>query len=175
MCWLELEGMKCTLLREERERENQNQNQSLCWVSVDLSVSVAVSQFRVCVLWRTRPLWSSKASPSETLFTSSAVLEHFLVASPDVLPLRHDFCRPGPQKWQSTPRDVTIFSVSFFFFGHAKNLGICEEDRSGASSKTGKRRSNWRSLQIGTTFTPCWHMQTLNWDTAAVLLTSSVH
>ena len=22
-------------------------------------------------------------------------LEHFLVASPDILPLRHDFCRPG--------------------------------------------------------------------------------
>ena len=35
-----------------------------CWVSV-----------QVCILWRTRPLWSSKASPSETLLTSSAVVK----------------------------------------------------------------------------------------------------
>ena len=28
-------------------------------------VCCAVSQFRGCILWRTRPLWSSKVSPSE--------------------------------------------------------------------------------------------------------------
>ena len=78
---------------------------------------IAVSQFRVCILRRTRPLRSSKTVEP---------LEHFLVASPDVLPLCHDFCRSGPQKWRSTPHDVTIFSLSLFFFGHAKNLGMCE-------------------------------------------------
>ena len=42
------------------------------------SVTAAVSQFRVCVLWRTWSLWSLwslKASPSETLLTSSAVVK----------------------------------------------------------------------------------------------------
>ena len=37
--------------------------------------TLAVSQFRVCVLWRTRPLQSLKASPSETLLTPSAVVK----------------------------------------------------------------------------------------------------
>ena len=34
-------------------------------------------------------------------------------------------------------RNVTIFSLFFFFFGYAKNLGICEaaKDSSGASSE----------------------------------------
>ena len=36
---------------------------------------IVVSQFRVCVLWRTRPLWSVKASPSESLLTSSVVVK----------------------------------------------------------------------------------------------------
>ena len=29
--------------------------------------------------------------------------------------LLHDFCRPGPQKWRSTPRDVAIFFLSLYF------------------------------------------------------------
>ena len=75
-------------------------------------------------------------------------LEHFLVVSPDVLHLCQDFCRPGPRKWRSTPHDVAIFSLSLFFFGRAKNLGICEatKDRSGASSRNRRRRSIWRSF-----------------------------
>ena len=83
-------------------------------------------------------------------------LEHFLVASPDVLPLGHDFCHPGPWKWRSTPRDVAIFSLSFFFFGSAKNLGICEstKDRSGVSSRNREKKehleepSDWFSLHV---------------------------
>ena len=84
-------------------------------------------------------------------------LEHFLVASPDVLPLRHHFCRPGPRKWRSTPRDVAIFSLSFFFFGHAKNLGICEatKDRSGASSRNREQKEPLEELQTGTDFMWC--------------------
>ena len=105
---------------------------------------IAVSQFRVCILRRTRPLRSSKTVEP---------LEHFLVASPDVLPLCHDFCRSGPQKWRSTPHDVTIFSLSLFFFGHAKNLGMCEAmtDSSSESSKKKEKKELW----IGTDFTQC--------------------
>ena len=36
---------------------------------------MSVSQFRVCILWRTRPLLSLKASPSESLLTWSAVVK----------------------------------------------------------------------------------------------------
>ena len=81
-------------------------------------------------------------------------LEHFLVASPDVLPLRHHFCRPGPRKWRSTPRDVAIFSLSFFFFGWAKNLGICKttSDRSSASSRNREKKEHLGELQSGTDF-----------------------
>ena len=45
------------------------------FVSRTEEVPLTVSHFRVCILWRTRPLWSSKASPSETLLTSSAVVK----------------------------------------------------------------------------------------------------
>ena len=86
----------------------------------------------------------------ETLLTRQPLLngtvqplEHFLVASLDVLPLRHDFCRPGPQKWRSTPRAVAIFSLFSFFFGHAKILEYVRPWRVVAVRlpKTGKRRS----------------------------------
>ena len=93
----------------------------------------------------------------ETLLTSSAVepLEHFLVVSPDVLSLRYNFCRPGPRKWRSTPRDVAIFSLSFFFFGHKKNLRICEatKDRNSASSRNREQKEHLEELQTGTDFT----------------------
>ena len=55
------------------------------------------------------------------------------------LPLHHDFCRPGPWKWRSTPRDVAIFSLSFFFFGRTKNL--VERIVAVHPPKTGKRRN----------------------------------
>ena len=109
--------------------------------------TVAVSQFRVWILWRTRPLWSLKARPSQTLLTSSAVVKWdglALEAFGDVLLLRHDFCRPGPHKWRPTPGNVAIFSLSFLFFGCAKNLGICEamKDRSGASSRNREKKEH---------------------------------
>ena len=51
-------------------------------------------------------------------------------------------CHPGPWKWRSTSHDVAIFSPSFFFFGRAKNLGICEatKDRSSVSSKKREKK-----------------------------------
>ena len=86
----------------------------------------------------------------------SSLLEHFLVVSRDVLPLRYNFCSQGPRMWQSTPRDVATFSLSFFFFGHARSLGICGPRRIVAvhPPKRGKRRlhleepSNWDSLYV---------------------------
>ena len=110
----------------------------------------AVSQFRVCIHRSTLHL---RYSFRETLLASSAIvkwdgltLEHFLVASPDVLPLRHDF----PWKWRSTPRDVAIFVLSSFtgtqrVFGYLRLQRIVVVH----PSKTGKRRIIWRSLQIG--------------------------
>ena len=102
-------------------------------------------------------------------------LEHFLVASPDVLCLRHVFCRPGSRKWRSTPRGVVFFSFSFFFFGRTKNLGICEA----------MKDSSWRSLRVGTAFARrsdviglpvlLRRMQTLNWDAANVDTKSKIH
>ena len=60
--------------------------------------------------------------------------------------------RPDLRKWQSTPRDVTIFSLYFLCFGCAKNLGICEamKDGSSASSKKRERKDAFggRSLWI---------------------------
>ena len=64
--------------------------------------TMAVSQFRGCILQRTRQV------------------------------LRRDLRRPCQPitrclgKWWSTPRDIDIFFLHFFFFGHAKNPGICE-------------------------------------------------
>ena len=95
----------------------------------------------------------------------------------DVLPLSHNV------NWWSTPRDDAIFSLSFFFFGRAKNLGICEavKDSSGASSKNSEKKATIvgcirRSLQIGTAFPRhcdliglqmlLWMMHTMNWDTS---------
>ena len=73
----------------------------------------------------------------------SSLRSAFLVASRRVSPSRHDFCHPGPRKWRSTPRDVAIFSLSLFFFGRAKNLGICEDtkDSSGASFKKSEKEA----------------------------------
>ena len=45
---------------------------------------------------------------------------------------------------------MSPFSLSFFLFRHAKNLGICEavKDGSGASSRNRRRRSIWRSFRL---------------------------
>ena len=95
--------------------------------------SITVSQFRVCILRRTRPLWSSKAVSTVVKWDGLAF---------GVFPYIMIF---GLWKWRSTPRDVSIFSLSFFFFGHAKNLGICEatyvKDSSRASSKKREKKA----------------------------------
>ena len=72
--------------------------------------TMAVSQFRGCILQRTRQV------------------------------LRRDLRRPCQPitrclgKWWSTPRDIDIFFLHFFFFGHAKNPGICEARKEKVSS-----------------------------------------
>ena len=84
----------------------------------------------------------------ETLLIASAVgtvepLELFLVASPDVLPLRHNFFRPGSRK--------SPFSLFLsLFFGRAKNLGICEatKHRSSASSKHREKKDAFVGLHL---------------------------
>ena len=131
-----------------------------------------MSQFRVCVLWRTRPSWSLKASPSETLLTTSVLVKcdglafgSFPGCVTRCFTLTSRFLLPRPA-------EVTIYatpfvSLSFFFFGQAKNLWICEAttDSSGASSKKRKRRIIWRSLQTGTDFAqhcveqPSWNLK----------------
>ena len=57
---------------------------------------------------------------------------------------------------RSKASNVTIFSLSSFFFGCAKKVGICEATKgsSGASSKKREKKAAfvgciWRSLQIG--------------------------
>ena len=97
------------------------------------------------LLWRTRLLKDSAfvvfegESFKETLLTSSAVGLRF---------------QPPRWKWRSTPRDVAIFSLSFLFFGLAKNLGICEatKDSSGASSRNREQKEHLEELQTGTDF-----------------------
>ena len=95
-----------------------------CWVSV-----------QVCVLWGT--LWSLKASPSETLLTSAA-----FGAFPGCI-------TRCTRKWRSTPRDVTIFSLSFFllFWAHKESWDMWGRIVVVHPPETGRRRSLWRSLQ----------------------------
>ena len=99
-------------------------------------------------------VWSLKASPSETLLTSSAIVKcdglafgAFPGCVTRCFTLTSRFLPPRPAK-------VTIYAtwcrhcLSFFFFWCRKNLGICEatKDHSDASSKNRERRSIWRSL-----------------------------
>ena len=56
----------------------------------------------------------------------SAVVKWDCVAFGE-FPCRVTRCsRTDLQKWRSMPCNVAIFCLSFFFFGHAKNLGIWE-------------------------------------------------
>ena len=95
-------------------------------------------------------------------------MKHFLVASPDVLPLRLDFCHPGPRTWQSASRDAAIFFLSFS--GVQRILGYVRPRRIVAVHPPERRKrrlhleepSNWDSLLQML----LWRMQTLNWDTA---------
>ena len=88
----------------------------LCDVRLDPSTGIneiyAVSQFRVCILRRTRLLWPLKATWRQLLLNGSiSWLRHQMFL---LLPLCQDFCHPGPEKWQSTPCDVATFSHSYF-------------------------------------------------------------
>ena len=124
--------------------------------------TLAVSQFRVCILRMIWLLWS---------------LEHFLAVSQDVLPLRHDFFRPGSWKWRSTPRDV-VSPVSLFlssFSGAQRIFGYVRPRRIVVvrPPKRGKRRSICGTAFRLLCYVICLQMllrrmQTLNWDTATV-------
>ena len=98
----------------------------------------------------------------ETLLTSSAVVKcdglvfgTFPGCVTRCFTLTSRFLQPRPRKWRSTPRNVAIFSLSVFFFGHAKNPGICEaaKDRSGASSTNREKKKHLEELQTGTELT----------------------
>ena len=81
---------------------------------------------------------------------------------------------------------VTIYAtrcyhiLSFFFFSGAKNLGICEatKDSRGASSSNKEKKEHlWAAFGRAFELVQTSHgvvmvMQTLNWDTASVRLTS---
>ena len=123
----------------------------------------AESQFRVCVLWRTRPLWSVKASPSETLLTWSAVVKcdglafgAFPGCVTRCFTLTSRFLPPRPAKvtiYATRCRHFSVFLSSFP--GAQRILGYVRPWRTVVlhPPKTGKRRSIWRSLQTGTDFT----------------------
>ena len=105
----------------------------------------------------------------ETSLTSSAGLAFGAFPGCVTRCLRHDFCRPGPQKWRTTPRDVAIFSLSYFFFGRAKNLGICEatKDRSGASSRNREEKECFaRCCDVTGLQMLLWRIQNLNQNPA---------
>ena len=65
---------KVTLMHNSHQRSNRGE-MSHSVAKMECSRTLAVSQFRVCLLWRTLPSWSLKASPSETLLTSSAAVK----------------------------------------------------------------------------------------------------
>ena len=101
--------------------------------------------------------------------------------------LRHSMFYPhvtisAAQAHESDDLHHTMSLFSTFlssFFGRANNLGICEatKDSSGASSKKREKKEHleepsnrdshrellWRNWLL-------WRMQTLNWDTAAVVV-----
>ena len=106
-----------------------------------------------CVLWRTRPLWSVKASPSETLLTWSAVVKcdgrafgSFPGCVTRCFTLTSRFLPPRPVKVTTYATRCRHFLSFFRLFGRAKNLGICEAMRIVAvhPPETGSRRSIWR-------------------------------
>ena len=129
---------------------------------------LVVSQFRVCILWRTRPLWSSKASPSETLLTSSAVVKCDGLVS-GAFPGSVTRCFTLTSRFLPLrPAKVTIYAMwcrhfpSFFLLFRAReNLWLCEamKDHSDASFV---RRCDVIGLQM------LRRMQTLDWDTAEI-------
>ena len=111
------------------------------------------SQFRVCVLWRTRPLWSSKASPSETLLTSSAVVKCAFGAFPGCVTrcfnLTSRFLPPRPTKvtiYATRCRHFLFFFLLFLssFAGAQRIVGYVRQQRM-VVVRPPKTRSIWRS------------------------------
>ena len=114
-------------------------------------LTVAVSQFRVCVLWRTRSLWCLKASPSETLLTSAAVVKCGGRASgafPGCVTrcfiLTSWFLPPRPTKVTIYATWCRHFLYFILLFRRSKNLGICEamKDRNNTSSRNREKKEH---------------------------------
>ena len=102
---------------------------------------------------------SKGESFGETLLTASTIVKWDGLAFGSFPGLRHQMFYPcvmiSAAHAQSTPRDVTIFSLSFFFFGRTKNLGICKATKDGSCASSKKRekkvafvRCLWSGLQM---------------------------
>ena len=148
------------------------------YVIRSVSISPFWHQFRFCLLWRTRPLWSLKASPSERPSRCSMWRSSLWSISW----LRHQMFYPyvtisGTQACESDdlspfPCFLSSFSGMQWILGYVKMRRIAAVH----PPKKGRRRSICRSLRIGTTFTQrcdiiglqtlVRRMQTLNWDRA---------
>ena len=114
------------------------------------------SQFRVCVLWRTRPLWSSRASPSESLLTSSAVVKcdglafgAFPGCVTRCFTLTSRFLPPRPTKvtiYATRCRHFLFFFLLFLssFAGAQRIVGYVRQQRM-VVVRPPKTRSIWRS------------------------------
>ena len=121
-------------------------------------------------------LWYLRRPRQLLLDVTVSPLEHFLVASPDVLPLRHDFCRPDPQQWWSMPCDVTLFSFLLNFRARKESWDMWALE--GASSKKKEKKEhleeplNWDNLCAA--LWRSWPSNAplkdadLNWDTADI-------
>ena len=158
---------RCPICKFTRIHRIKLKPGSFFWgLDADSEATVAVSQFRICILQRTRPLCSSKASPSERPSRAASTgdqwdpSEHFLVVSWNVPALTHT------SRFLSTrPAKVMIYATQwrhflfFSFFGPAKNPGILEDAKNSscASYKTREKDAAfvgciWMSLQIETAF-----------------------
>ena len=94
----------------------------LCWLVCTVVFqgnTLTSSHWRTCCV-SNQGLHPSK-DPAFAVFEGESFRETLLTAV--AFGSCHDFCHPGPQKWRSTPHDVAIFSLSFFFFGSTKYLG----------------------------------------------------
>ena len=136
-------------VREEREPEPEPEQESPLSEHWPQCVSCCVS-VQVCILWRT--LWSFEVeSFRETLLTSSIVKCDSRASGAFPGCVTRCFTLTSWFLWRSNPRYVALFSLSFFFFGRAKNLGICEaaKDQSGTSSKNREKKEHLEEPSSG--------------------------
>ena len=115
----------------------------------------AVSQVRVRILWRTRPLWLLKASPSETLLTTWAVVKCDGLAF-GAFPVSVTRCFTLTSWFLNVHHTMLPFSLfPFSFSGAQRILGYVRPQRIAVvhPSKTGRWRPhleeplNWNSLR----------------------------